>query len=313
MESCTIQWMPDDCPAPPGLFRLAISQSPRFGAFDAAMVGGVSRTGLIVIGGKTVGMARVTERRALGGLIHDVMFDRGPVWIEGRGGPGDHAHFWPAFRAAFPKRAGRRFRLVPEIEDSIAARRIIADASFHRLDRQAYQTIWLDLQRDDQTIRSQLRADWRGRLNKAMRQQDLAIIWDDPLRFLPLFIKQYQLDKTRKAYPGASPAYLDRLARHFAASGDLLIGRALSGGQAVSAMLILKHEASATYQAGWTLPSGREMAAHHRLMWESFALLRGAGLVQFDLGGLNDQGAKAVGDFKRRIGGDLQRLVGQYS
>jgi lipid II:glycine glycyltransferase (peptidoglycan interpeptide bridge formation enzyme) len=91
-----------------------------------------------------------------------------------------------------------------------------------------------------------------------------------------------------------------------------MIGRVVKGNKALAAAAILCHGKAATYQVGWSSRAGREASANHLLLWQALGLLKDKGITDFDLGGVNDDTAKGIKQFKAGLGGDLQRLAGLY-
>jgi len=72
--------------------------------------------------GTEAGLVQLLEAGILGNALHAVQLDRGPLWFEGGGGEEDIDGFFRAFARDFPRRPGRRRRVLPEIPDSAPAR-----------------------------------------------------------------------------------------------------------------------------------------------------------------------------------------------
>src|SRR5690606_1466555 len=117
--------------------------------------------GLIRIDGVEAGLVQMIEVRALGGALHAVMIDRGPLWFDGFGGPAQFSAFTEALNAAFPRRIGRRRRFIPEFEHAGEI------AGFKKSASLPYQTIWLDLCQSEEDLRAGLKSKWRNALRKA--------------------------------------------------------------------------------------------------------------------------------------------------
>jgi len=271
-----------------------------------------ARLGAINIDGRQAGYVILREAGIMRNLLHGVLIDRAPVWLEGYGAPEHFAGFVRALAAEFPSRFGRKRRLIPEVEDAPAMRSILEDNGFKRLSAPGYQTIWLDLTQDQDVLRANLRKNWRGSLRKA-EKAPLVIDWDESGAHLPEVLAHYAGDKRRRGYGGADPALLGDMALNFAAKGDLLIGRALVDNALVGAVILLSHGASATYQTGWSSAEGRTYCATHRLLWEALAKLQTKGITSLDLGGVNDKDAAGVKAFKSGMGGRIIQLAGHYT
>ena len=271
-----------------------------------------ARFGVIRIAGAEAGLLQLQEVGLAGRAIHLLSLDRGPAWFDGFGSL-DHWHgFLDALNAEFPRRLGRRRRILPELTDTPAARDRLTAAGFLRQDGQpGYQTIWLDLDPTLDSLRAGLKQKWRNTLNKAERQ-GLAVEVDEAGDRIDWIVARYAADKQARDYPGPAPAFLAVLARAFAADGKCLVLTAARDGETVAAVLLLLHGRSATYQVGWSSPEGRTLGAPTLLLWNAVTWLQERGYHDFDLGGVNDRDAAGVKAFKAGLGGEEVRLVGQY-
>lgn len=272
-----------------------------------------ARWGLISFDGREAGLIQIFETGLLRNLIHGVMIDRGPIWFEGFGNAIHVKQVFDLLNKEFPKRFGRKRRILPETEDGPTARGLIAQTGLSRLeDRTGYQTIWLDLTCPLDALRANLRSNWRGHLSKAERA-GLQMRWDDPGKALGDIIPLYAVDKALRDYGGPVPDFLKSYAAILAAKGDLLIGRLGDGANMEAFVVIACHGRAATYLAGWSAPSGREKSAHHLLLWQGVGMLQQRGIESFDLGGINDdENAQGIRQFKEGLGGRISRCVGHY-
>lgn len=269
------------------------------------------KLGLIKVDGKEAGLVLALEAGVLKNLIHAVIVDRGPLWFKGFGSMAHQKAFAQALNDQFPKRFGRRRRFIPEMPDSPAVREMLSECGFTRSNAGTYETLWLDLRADEDTLRAGLKKNWRGALNKAERA-NLSVEWDDTGKFLPWLAKEYNLDKRIKNYTGPSLALLKAMAQSFVPEKTMVIGRALMNDKPIAAILLLCHGGAATYQIGWSSDTGRDHAAHHLLLWQALRILKNKGINDFDLGGVNEDEAKGIKHFKSGMGGTLVALPGLY-
>lgn len=270
------------------------------------------RFGLIRVNGNPAGIFQMLEVGILWNAIHAVMLDRGPLWFAGQGGAAHMKMFFEEFNRTFPKRLGRKRRILPETDDGPAARKILESAGLKRVDeRTGYQTFWIDLTSDDDTLRDNLKPNWRNKLNKSQRA-GLSVDWIESPAALPGFIGPYAADRDMKGYGGPSPSFLNILATELSKTGDMMIGRAQINGADIAAVMIARHGRSATYLAGWSLDPGRETAAHHLLLWDALGVLKEKDVKELDLGGINDETAIGVKTFKEGMGGSMFTGVGHY-
>ncbi len=293
--------------------RLPLLQSSAYTSAIANYYGHTPRS-LILLSNEAgtspseIGLCKILKRKALGGLLEAIMCDRGPVWFESQNSPQNNEAFIRSFARQIPRRFGRKRRFIPEYELA----HDIAQQNGFRKSGEGYDTIWVDLTKSEETLRADLKKNWRGSLKKA-EQTSLTLEWDNTGKSLPFLLKTYEIDKKRKDYPGPSVPFMKAIAQQFAANGNLLIGRALLDKTCIGSILILCHGSSATYQIGWTSSEGRLHHAHHLLLWNVLDVLKQRGTKDFDLGGINDKGAKDVAAFKQGMGGYVMRLPGLYT
>lgn len=254
----------------------------------------------------------VMEAAILGKLLHAVVIDRAPLWFDGYGSQDHLKAFLQALRREFPKRWGRKIRFIPEMHDSEESRAALIQAGFKHQPGSSYQTYIMDLSKSLDDIKAGLKKRWRNALTKAEKNK-MEIQWDQDLTHLEWLLKAYNLDRKIKLYDGPSVNITRALAKGLHAKGDLLLGRAVAGGQTIGAVLIFCHGRGATYQIGWNAQAGRDLGAHYILLWSALEQLKQRGIDSFDLGGVNDKDAKGVKIFKQGLGGAELRLPGIYS
>lgn len=289
-----------------------ITQGAAYGKANCVVEKIKMRRGFIIIDGKEKGLLQIFEASLFFQLIHGVIIDRGPLWFEGHGGANDIKVMFDALNKEFPARFGRKRRFLPEIEHSPTAHAIIKQCGWvHKNDAQAYKTLWLDFTTLEEESKDALHKGWKGSLKKA-EQSAIEIQWDCQGISYPFFKKQYLLDKVNKAYYGLSPQLLDNLALFSTKAAPMIIGNATSDGEIIASVLFFVHGRSATYQIGWTSPQGRDLCAHHLLLWRSRDILNTYGVQNLDLGGLNDQN-EGLSRFKKGTGARAVTLVGHYT
>lgn len=270
------------------------------------------RYGVVEIDGKEAGTVTALEKYALNKILHVISVDRGPIWFDGFGTSEHFAAFIGEYNRQFPKRWGRKRRIIPEMQEDPSIDEIMRQAGFVKTAAPPYQTICVDLQKPLDQLHGELRKSWRQSLQKAQKA-NLGIEWHQDGTKLPWMLKHYQLDKQQRGYDGPDIAFLKPLCEAFAKEKKLLIGIAKLDNVPCAAILILMHGRSATYQIGWSTENGKQHCAHHLLLWEALAQLKAANVYDFDLGGVNDESASGIKTFKTGMGGKLVRLAGLYT
>ncbi len=292
-------------------------QSRAYAIAQCRMNKQLCRIGKIFINGEEAGCVQILEAKILKGAIHAVILDRGPLWFEGYGSQEHIESFFKEFARQFPRRLGRMRRIIPEVEYSVDALRIFQALGYKKKNNPAYETIILDLNLEAEKLRKNMRKDWRASLRKAESHgQDLIVEWDTSCRFFPWFCENYLTDRALKKYNGPSSRLLNEFVKTFGIRDNMLIGRALYKGEAVAGVLILCHGNGATYQVGWNHSKGREVRAHNLLLWNALCVLKKRDIKNFDLGGINDESAAGVKEFKTGLAGKkakILKLAGFYA
>ncbi len=292
--------------------RASLLQSYEYAKGVASSRGVRPRWGIIEIDGQEAGMMQVMESALFKNALHGWMLDQGPLWFEGYGSADHFDAVLQALRAEWPRRIGRRARIIPNIPARRGYEALLKSHGFKPgRGNAAYETIWIDLTQSEEDLRASLKKNWRGSLQKAERS-GLVFETDRAGQHLGWFLGGYAVDKELKSYKGPSSKLLRNLAVSFAPAGGLHIGRAIKNGEALAGVLIFRHGSSATYQAGWTTPEGRDLCAHHGLLFRAMLDLKASGVRDFDLGGINAYDSQGLRDFKTGMGGDLVAAPGLY-
>ncbi len=315
MMICTIEWntlsIPEWEQKYKTITRANVLQSYDYACAIAPLNHQKPRWGLIKIDGHEAGLVQILEAGLFKNRIHAVILDRGPLWFHEYGTLEHCDAFIKAYNKEFPRRPGRKRRFIPEIQASDEITQRLTAHGFTRQPAPGYQTLWLDLREDPETLRQNLKKNWRGTLNKA-EKENLTLEWDEQGAHLDWLLQNYAVDRAAKGYDGPSVKLIRAMAKTFTPGKNMLIGRALSKGDPIAGILILCHGAGATYQIGFSQAEGRNKGAHHLLLWNALLVLKQKGIHDFDLGGVNDETAKGVKDFKTGMGAKLFYTAGLY-
>ncbi|MFN3826945.1 MAG: lipid II:glycine glycyltransferase FemX [Micavibrio sp.] len=262
--------------------------------------------GLIRIDGQDAGLVQIFEVGLLRNMIHAVSLDRGPLWLPEFGTAENILSFYAEFDRLYPRRFGRRRRIIPEVRAE--------DALLLPMKPEAgidpYKTIWIDLSGTEEELRAHLDKKWRNALSKAERSP-ISFVWDQGQHSLDWILQHHSAHREIAGYKAASPRFIRLLARYFGARQDMFIARAFLGEEAIAGVLFFRHGSSATYQIGWNGPEGRQYNAHHLLLWQAMLKLKASGVSSIDLGGINNE-ADGVRAFKEGLGGEAVTLSGIY-
>ncbi len=278
------------------MVRSELNMMPRFATIEES--------------GETIGLFQIQEIK-FAGVIHVVALDRGPLWMEGAGSFAHHREFVRLFSEAFPRRFGRRRRLIPEMTAQPENADLMAEEKWKSKPHH-YRSIWLDLRPALEDIRSGLGQKWRNALNKAERSA-LTVESKDDAASLNFHLTRYSQDRAQKKYQGASPKILRALHLYAKERDECLLLEAVHEQTPCAGVLIFCHGQAATYQMGWTDETGRSERAHQLLLWQAIEALKARGTNWFDLGGIEPDQAEGVTKFKQGLGGEAYELVGMYT
>lgn len=295
--------------------RPSLPQTWQYAMAVAGTEGYAADMGLIRFDGRPVGAVLVQVKRLLR-LFADCRLTRGPAWIR-EPIPGEMQKLALSLLRRRYGRPGTKLQFHPELEDTTAHRDQLAASGFRRVS-EGYRTIWLDLTPPLDTLRRNLRQNWR---NSLVQGERAGLVVEDGIGRLDTFLDAYGADKAARGYPGPAPALIRLMQRCDAEHGDserppqarlCHLLTAMAGDAAVAGILVTRHGATATYLAGWIGPAGRAARAHHLLLWAAVERLRAAGVRWLDLGGIETEGEGGLARFKSGLGGAPIRLVGGY-
>jgi hypothetical protein len=288
--------------------RPTLLQTWQYAMALAKTEGGKADFGIIHFENKPVGLLQVQTRRWLPFLTTCRIY-RGPLWIYDEI-PGEMLKLvLGMIRQRYHLFKGRPLVFHPEMRDKETARKRMKASGFYRR-QDGYESVWLDLSPEAAALRAGLDRKWRNRLNQAERN-GLVLEADTTGRALDWLMEPYLEDKMARNYKGPSPAFMRVLQQVSADTAPPVVLRALHQGKPVAGVLLVRHGVAATYQVGWNGEAGRDLKAHHFLLWQSVLWLKENGYTGFDLGGLNET-TPGIARFKMGMGGQPFRLVGGY-
>lgn len=307
--TATIQWFGrDDADAyNAALDRADLSnllQSWAWGEAKAEVEGWRPRRGLIRLHGKAVAAFQALEKRW--GPIRLARLNRGPVL------------FADADLAAVVGTLRRRWRwwnagallIAPELPGGEGSTTLLRGLGLRRRAAPIWQSAWLDLAPDPADLRKSLNGKWRNMLVNA-EKAGLDIECREGIAGVEWLMPRYQTMMDDKGFAATSPAMVRALARH-APAADMLTFIASRQGEPASAVLVVRHGATATYLIGWNDELGRTTRANHLLLWQALLACRERGCRRFDLGGIDDALTPGVARFKRGLNGHDYALAGEW-
>jgi len=286
--------------------KVPLEQSWGYGEAVARRYG-VKRTRLMVHpaeGDAPVACLQVLQKTLVGQAL------RGPVVVSPMS--------WDQ-RRAMMKALGSRYRWyrdgilfwLPDLPDTPPHRALLWRSGFLRV-QGGYQTAYIDLGNEPEALLPGFRASWRQDLQKALVRDDVERVPVSTPQDLEWFLNAHEGFRQSTKIKAPSRGFLSDLYQCFLPYQESMILLSRHQGTYHAGIMILSHGNTATYFAGVTTPQGRNLRAHHGLLWHAMDLLRQKGIRWLDLCSLNPKTMPGVTAFKRGLGGEEMRLCGTY-
>jgi lipid II:glycine glycyltransferase (peptidoglycan interpeptide bridge formation enzyme) len=199
--------------------------------------------------------------------------------------------------------------IAPNVSSDLLTEEELRQEGFLPGSEPPWQSGWLPLQQDEETLRKALLQKWRNLLNKSEKMgMELHPVADreemeDVLGEYDRFMKLRNFQSTSSA--------LIRAIYH--QSPDLLYTLvAQREGRYLGAVIIARHGRACTYLVGMTSEEGRRANANYFLLWNGLLHCRRTGSEWFDVGGIDEIHTPRIAHFKKGLGFSPYRLIGEY-
>jgi hypothetical protein len=307
----TIDWTPRNITE----WRHMLLAAPRGNWFQTLTLGKAlrdlyhknTRVGAIRHDGKLAGVVHIQEINI--GPFQLVEIFRGPIWFYDNPPLEWLDEFARLIASDYPRKLFRRRRWLPEWPDSEQVRSVLRKHGF-KPSKHFYETVWLDLTKPEDELRSGLHAKWRGHLSKGLRS-NLDIRVDTDGSSIDAFVEYQEKQRQQLKYQTRGPALLRTELANAATLKELMILWAVIDNEPAAAIAIVMHGNSATYRAGWSFEAGRKNRAHNVLLWDAVVTLKKANYRALDLGGTTPtKGTDGYTAFKKGMGGEVFTTVG---
>ena len=205
---------------------------------------------------------------------------------------------------------GDFFSWAPELPISEGRLHGLHRAGFVLANPAGWSSSLIDLSQDEKILYSKLKPTWRNMLSVSQRKIQRVEETSCDQIFEALLANCGELMRARSV--GFQEEFYRALWYQFKRdrlSAMLLAVR--SNGNLLAATLAVPHGECATYLLGWSGQQGRELRAHHLLIWETILRLKSRGFCWFDTGGIDDELTPGIANFKLGLGGERYSLVGE--
>lgn len=289
--------------------RSNILQSWAYGEARAALAGARVRRAVFRRDGEPVAIAQVLEKRLIRAITL-MRINRGPLFL----GRVDDATRRGVLEKIASLGAIERFRVlsfIPGMKLSAELLLLLEQLRFRLAFARPWESIWIDLSRDQEELRAGLDGKWRNMLSAAERH-GLELEEGDSGELFGWMMERYAEVMQEKNFTGPSVELISRYRSESGRERQPLILRAIHEGEPVAGICLALHGTAATYLLGWNGSEGRRLKANQFLLWQATVILRSRGMSWLDLGGINEDEAPGIASFKLGMNGSRYELPGAY-
>ncbi len=259
--------------------------------------------------GRIIGCFQVLTKRYLG-IISVNRINRGPLFLAGTRTKLQESAYLEIRRRFGKIQAGRLLFWAPESAFTGGNLAYFRHIGFHdRLSRGWCSSV-IDLTSDVEVIQGRLNGKWRNSLRDAQRRNLVVTLSNSESDFTLFIDKCNETLSSRGVKFGRSLNLILRQLLKKQRDRDLHL-IATAGGEVVASVYLVTHGVCATYLLGWNSSGGRDLRAHHLLLWEAIRQLKLRSIRSFDVGGVDEVTTPSIASFKLGLGGAQYRLVGE--
>ena len=206
---------------------------------------------------------------------------------------------------------GRLLAVAPELKLSGSSLIMMADMGFRQFSPHTWESTWLDIGLELDTLRKRMDGKWRNMLTFSEKKGLQLEIGSDDQHF-DWIMYRYEELMQEKDFSGPPISFLRAMRKHLRDEAQLLVLRAMYEGEAVAGICLARHGVAATYLIGWNGSQGRNLKANQYLLWQAIMHLKQSGLRWFDLGGISEENNPGITTFKLGLNGERYGLAGEY-
>jgi hypothetical protein len=289
--------------------RSNLLQSWAYGAAKASTSAWRVTRGAISCAGEPIAFVQVLQRR-VAGILKISRINRGPLYLRAAT-VGEQRAVWDELSSLGGLRGGRLLTVAPEAVLTGSSLLQFVANEFRQFSPRSWESLWLDLGLDLETLRKLLDSKWRNMLSLSERTSIELKIGSDDESF-EWMLDRYRENMQDKNFGGPSIDFLRSLRCHLGVDSRPIILRALADSKPVAGICLVPHGIAATYLLGWNGDEGRNLKANQYLLWHAISHLKQCGLRWFDLGGIDEEQTPGIAAFKLGLNGQRYELVGEF-
>jgi hypothetical protein len=289
--------------------RSNLLQSWAYGEAKANHSGWRVRRGVFYSNNEPIALVQILQKR-VAGVLKVTRINRGPLFLRTLL-PQEQRALWKKLAFLGNLWRGRVLTVAPQLVLSGSSLALMEEIGFRRNSSQAFESVWVDLRLDLETLRKQMGSRWR-RMLTASEKNNFKLEIGCNAQLFDWMIERYLELIQEKNFIGPPIGLIMALRKNLASYDQLLVLRAVHEGEAVAGICLARHGAAATYLLGWNGIKGRNLKANHYLVWNAIVHLKQLGLLWLDFGGISEEKTPGITDFKMGLNGERYELVGEY-
>lgn len=263
-------------------------------------------------GSTQIGTALVIRRKFFGVLRAATLF-RGPLWHSPDLSTATKLACYAKLRAAYSPWRWNFLVIMPEAPAEAETLVGFKRTGMKRI-MSGFSTAWLDLQPNEENLRSRLKGKWRNQLVGAEKSALSISIGGRKPHAYDWLLKQEKNQRDNRRYQaiplGLVPAFVGSATPQ---SGTGVVSvTAILNRKKIAGAIFLLHGNSATYHIGWAGDEARALNAQNLVLWQGMLALKNKGIKFLDLGGLNTVDLAGIARFKLGTGATPLTLAGAY-
>lgn len=174
------------------------------------------------------------------------------------------------------------------------------------------KTVILDISKDEEILRANLRKKWRYSLKQA-EKSELVIDQNDDDNSFDVFLEIYKSMHERKQFKEFIDVELFKFINAALPKGKKMqVFICKKNNQPLSAMVVSHMGNSGIYLLGGSNSDGLKYSASYLLQWEVIKWLKSQNIKYYNLGGIDPVNGKGVYTFKTGLGGDEVNYIGGF-
>lgn len=293
-----------------GCPEYSLLQCWSYGEAKAALGGVAVERCLILEGDGVIGIAQALVRKIPFLTAGLAWINRGPLLAAGRAGDSETIFAaLQALRRHWTIERGYYLLLAPAVCEARLSPAELRRAGFCLASRSGWASARLDLTLPVETLKANLRKNWRNSLSRAQRE-GLTITTGSGNDLFDEFLVDYRNFQKGRGFPTTvTPELLRALQDALPKEDRMIVFVGRKGGRTLGAFLVALYGSSCEYLASHTTSEGKSLGIGQLLLWSAVCAMKERGLRSFDLGGMDSALTQpGIMQFKEGLGGTPYRL-----